>query len=190
MLSPAGGGTVNLFARTTNGHIGYFGQSSPTSGFSQGAFLGTTSPVFAGDPSVTTAASGGMIVAAIDVNGDVWGIDQAGPGTAFREWYRISLSGNTGGATSIVLSAGAGGTVNIVARTADGHIALFGQTGPTSGFSTGTYLGNQSMTFAGDPRVMLFDNGAMIVTTTDAAGATWAIDQPSPGEAFRSWYQV
>ncbi|SOB84480.1 FG-GAP-like repeat-containing protein [Streptomyces sp. 1331.2] len=190
VLSPAGGGTLNLFARTTNGHIGYFGQSGPTSGFSQGDYLGTTSPVFAGDPSVTTAASGGMIVAAIDVNGDVWGIDQAGPGTAFREWYRISLNGGTGGATSIVLSAGAGGTVNIVARTADGHIVLFGQSGPTSGFSAGTYLGNQSMIFAGDPRVMLFDNGAMIVTTTDAAGTTWAIDQPSPGEAFRSWYQV
>ncbi|WP_416874681.1 hypothetical protein [Kitasatospora sp. SC0581] len=190
VLSPAGGGTANLFARTTNGHIGYFGQGSPTSGYSPGAYLGTTSPVFAGDPSVTTASNGTMIVAAIDVNGDVWAIDQAAPGTAFREWYRISVSGGTGGATSIVLSAGAGGTVNIVARTSNGHIALFGQGGPTTGFSTGAYLGNPNMTFAGDPRVTLLDNGAMIVMTTDVAGATWAIDQPTPGSDFRSWYQV
>ncbi|MFE4359951.1 hypothetical protein ACFVXH_07950 [Kitasatospora sp. NPDC058184] len=190
VLSPAGGGTANLFARTTNGHIGYFGQGSPTSGYSPGAYLGTTSPVFAGDPSVTTASNGTMIVAAIDVNGDVWAIDQAAPGTPFREWYRISVSGGTGGATSIVLSAGAGGTVNIVARTSNGHIALFGQGGPTTGFSTGAYLGNPNMTFAGDPRVTLLDNGAMIVMTTDVAGTTWAIDQPAPGSDFRSWYRI
>ncbi|WP_316520898.1 FG-GAP-like repeat-containing protein [Kitasatospora brasiliensis] len=188
--SPAGGGTLNLFARTTNGHIGYFGQSSSTSGFSAGDYLGANSPVFAGDPSVTTSVSGGMIVAAIDVNGDVWAIDQAAPGTAFRSWYRITPGGGTGGATGIVLSAGAGGTVNIVARTADGHIALFGQGSPTSGFSSGTYLGNPNMTFAGDPRILLFDNGAMVVTTSDAAGTTWAIDQPAPGASFRSWYQI
>ncbi|MFE4513476.1 DNRLRE domain-containing protein [Kitasatospora sp. NPDC056783] len=188
--SPGAGGTINLFARTTNGHIGYFAQSSPTGGFSSGDYLGTNSPVFAGDPSVTTSASGGMIVAAIDVNGDVWAIDQAGPGTAFRSWYRITASGGTGGATSIVLSAGAGGTVNIVARTKNGHIALFGQSDPTSGFGTGVTLGDPNMIFAGDPRVLLFDNGAMVVTTSDVTGTTWAIDQPAPGQAFRSWYQV
>ncbi|MFF4384992.1 hypothetical protein [Kitasatospora sp. NPDC001547] len=190
VLSPAGGGTVNLFARTTNGHIGFFGQGSPTSGFSPGAFLGTSSPSFAGDPSVTIASNGTMIVAAIDVNGDVWAIDQASPGTPFREWYKVSVSGGTGGATSIVLSPGAGGTVNIVARTSNGHIALFGQGNPTTGFSTGAYLGNPNMTFAGDPRVTLLDNGAMIVMTTDAAGITWAIDQGAAGESFRAWYQV
>ncbi|MFG2910444.1 hypothetical protein ACGF13_36030 [Kitasatospora sp. NPDC048286] len=190
VTSPAGGGTVNLFARTTNGHIGFFGQGGPASGFSPGAYLGATSPAFAGDPSVTTASNGTMVVAAIDVNGDVWAIDQAAPGTPFREWYKISLTGGTGGATSIVLSPGAGGTVNIVARTTNGHIALFGQGNPTSGFSTGAYLGNPNMIFAGDPRVTLLDNGAMIVTTTDTAGTTWAIDQGSPGESFRSWYQV
>ncbi|MFE4970551.1 FG-GAP-like repeat-containing protein [Kitasatospora sp. NPDC056651] len=188
--SPGAGGTVTLFARTTNGHIGYFTQSSPTGGFGSGDYLGANSPVFAGDPSVTTAASGGMIVAAIDVNGDVWAIDQAGPGTAFRSWYRITPSGGTGGATSVVLSAGAGGTVNIVARTKDGHIALFGQSGPTTGFGTGVNLGDPGMIFAGDPRVLLFDNGAMVVTTSDVTGATWAIDQPVPGAAFRSWYRV
>nr|WP_223243396.1 DNRLRE domain-containing protein [Streptomyces sp. CBMA123] len=190
VLSPGAGGTTNVFARTTNGHIAYFGQSGPTSAFGTGTYLGGNSPVFAGDPSVTVAASGGMIVAAIDVNGDVWAIDQSGPGTDFRSWYRISLNGGTGGATSIVLSAGAGGTVNIVARTVNGHIALFGQGGPTTGFSAGAYLGDPSMIFAGDPRVMLSDNGAMIVTTTDAAGTTWAIDQPAAGADFRSWYQV
>ncbi|MFI2611076.1 hypothetical protein [Kitasatospora sp. NPDC018619] len=190
VLSPAGGGTLNLFARTTDGHIGYFSQSGPTSGIGTGAYLGSNSPVFAGDPSVTTAASGGMVVAAIDVNGDVWAIDQEGPGTAFRDWYRVSVSGGTDGATGIVLSAGEGGTVNIVARTTNGHIALFGQPGPTKPFGTGTYLGDPGMAFAGDPRVLLSDNGAMIVTAADASGTTWAIDQSAPGKDFRAWYRV
>ncbi|MFI9331212.1 hypothetical protein ACIGZJ_27220 [Kitasatospora sp. NPDC052868] len=190
VLSSGAGGTVNIFSRTTNGHIAYFGQTGPTSGIGSGAYLGSWSPAFAGDPSVTIAASGAMIVAAIDVNGDIWAIDQLQPGGEFRSWYRISLNGGTGGATSIVLSPGAGGTLNIVARTANGHIAVFGQSGPTSGFGTGTYLGDPSMIFASDPRVTLAANGAMIVSTADTTGTTWAIDQPQPGSAFRAWYQV
>lgn len=30
----------------------------------------------------------------------------------------------------------------------------------------------------------------MIVTAVDASGATWAIDQGAPGEAFRTWYRL
>ncbi|WP_153882879.1 hypothetical protein [Streptomyces sp. CB01881] len=46
------------------------------------------------------------------------------------------------------------------------------------------------MIFASDPRVTLAANGSMIVSTADATGTTWAIDQPEPGAAFRAWYQV
>ncbi|WP_371482504.1 hypothetical protein [Kitasatospora sp. NBC_00315] len=42
------------------------------------------------------------------------------------------VSGGLSGATAAVLSPGGGGTVNLFARTTDGHIAVFGQTGSTS----------------------------------------------------------
>ncbi|WP_199881239.1 hypothetical protein [Streptomyces sp. CB03911] len=188
--SSAQGGTVHLFARTTDGHVAYFAQSDPGSGFSSGNYLGASSPVFVGDPTVTVAASGGMIVAAVDANGEIWAIDQAQAGGSFRSWYKITVSGGTAGAASIVLSSGEGGTVNIVARATNGRIAFFGQSGPTTGFSSGSYLGDPSMAFGGDPRVMLADNGSMIVTAVDASGTTWAIDQPAPGASFRGWYRV
>ncbi len=190
VLSPGAGGTVNLFARTTDGHIAVFGQTGSTSGLSSGSYLGGTSPVFAGDPSVTVSASGGMIVAAVDVNGDVWAIDQDQAGTAFRSWSKISLFGGTAGATSVVLSPGAGGTINLFARSTNGRIAVFGQTGSTSALSSGSYLGDTSMVFGGDPRVALTNSGAVIVTAVDAAGTTWAIDQGAPGEAFRTWFRL
>ncbi|WP_329494402.1 hypothetical protein [Kitasatospora herbaricolor] len=190
VLSPAGGGTVQVLARSVDGHLKAFAQTDPGSPLSAGPALPAGTPFFAGDPGVTVSAGGGLIAAAVDVNGDVWATDQAPTGGDFRYWYKVSLFGGLSGATSLVLSTGANGTVNIVARTTDGHIALFGQSGPTSGFSTGAYLGSSSPVFAGDPRVALAANGSMIVTATDTAGATWAIDQPAPGAGFRSWYRL
>ncbi|MCX5213694.1 hypothetical protein OG689_31245 [Kitasatospora sp. NBC_00240] len=190
VLSPAGGGTVQLLARSVDGHLKAYAQTGPGSAPAAGPALPAGTPFFAGDPSVTVSAGGGLIVAAVDVNGDVWATDQASTGGDFRYWYKISLFGGLSGATSLVLSPGADGTVNIVARTTDGHIALFGQSGPTSGFSSGSYLGTTSPTFAGDPRVALAANGSMIVTATDTTGTTWAIDQPAPGAGFRTWYRL
>ncbi|OKI30162.1 hypothetical protein A6A07_22960 [Streptomyces sp. CB03911] len=190
VLSPAAGGTVHLLVHTTDGHLKAYAESSPGSRLGAGPALPSNGPLIAADPSVTVSAGGGLIVAAVDADGDVWATDQAPTGGDFRYWYRISLFGGQFGATSLVLSPGANGTVNIVARTTDGHIALFGQSGPTSGFSTGAYLGSSSPVFAGDPRVALAANGSMIVTATDTTGTTWAIDQPAPGAGFRTWYRL
>ena len=80
----------SVFVRTTNGHIAVFGQSGPESGFSSGAWIGSNSPVFAGDPSVSLAANGTMVVFASDgakTTGTQYGINQSSVGSGFGDWW-------------------------------------------------------------------------------------------------------
>ncbi|WP_132120697.1 family 78 glycoside hydrolase catalytic domain [Actinocrispum wychmicini] len=188
-LSPANGRTVQAFARTTDGNIKVFGQSSPTSAFSPGVVIGG-GPTFAGDPAVTLAANGGMLVTAVDTTGNVWAARQTAPGTWFEPWTKLSAAGGFTGTPAAVLSPGVGGTLNVFARTTDGHIQVFGQSTPDSGFSAGAVVFGDGPTFAGDPAVGLAANGTMVVAAVDTGGNVQATNQPAVAQWFRTWYQV
>ncbi|MEY9861486.1 hypothetical protein ABH935_007127 [Catenulispora sp. GAS73] len=187
VLSPGAGGTVSVFARTTDGHIAVFGQSGPQSGFSNGAWVGTGSQNFTGDPSVTLAANGTMIVFAVDNTGNLWESNQSALASGFGAWGKLSASGGLVGTPSAVLSPGAGGTVSVFARTTDGHIAVFGQSGPQSGFSNGAWVGTGSQNFTGDPSVTLAANGTMIVFAVDNTGNLFESNQSAPASGFGAW---
>ncbi|MEY9861491.1 hypothetical protein ABH935_007132 [Catenulispora sp. GAS73] len=187
VLSPGAGGTVSVFARTTDGHIAVFGQSGPQSGFSNGAWVGTNSQNFVGDPTVTLAANGTMIVFAVDNTGNLWETNQSAPGSGFGAWGKLSASGGLVGTPSAVLSPGAGGTVSVFARTTDGHIAVFGQSGPQSGFSNGAWVGTGSQNFTGDPSVTLAANGTMVVFAVDNTGNLFESNQSALASGFGAW---
>ncbi|MGW4524065.1 family 78 glycoside hydrolase catalytic domain [Amycolatopsis sp. NPDC004378] len=186
VLSPASGGTVQLFARTTDGHVGFFGQSG--SGFSTGDVI-PGGPVFAGDPAVTLAADNTMVVTAVDTGGDVWGTNQTSPGSGWVPWYRISVAGGLTGRPAMVRSPANNGTVQIMVRTTGGQLGVFGQSSPTSTFSTGDVIDN-SPALAGDPALALAANNTMIVTAADSAGTLWGTNQSTVGSWFVPWYRV
>lgn len=185
VLSPAGGGTENVFVRTSSGAIAIYWRSGPW----RERFVLPGGPTFVGDPAVATAINGAMSVAAVDKNGDVWINGQAVPGEPFTGWHKVSTVGGLVGTPALALSPAGAGTLNLFVRTRTGTVAVFGQTAAGGGWRDGTVLSG-GPAFARGLAATVDSNGAMSVSGVDAVGDLWVAAQPAQGMPFGTWSKI
>lgn len=83
------GGTVVVYATSSNGTVQGAQAPSPASVFSTFRAVGTGTPNAVGPPSLAIAANGALVLYAMGADGNLWGSGQSRPGSAFSAWLLI-----------------------------------------------------------------------------------------------------
>ncbi len=171
-------GNITVYARTTGGALRAFWQKAAGGAVTRTRSLGGH---MAASPAAIVTADDTVAVYAVGTNRQLYGYEQATPGTTLAG--PVKLTSNGGLAGTPVAVPGAAGTVSVYVLTTRGSVRSKWQSAADGPFGNSASLGGH---IAGDLAGIVLGDGTVSLYATGSNGSQYQ-DQDPAGDGFTGW---
>ncbi len=171
-------GNITAYARTTGGTLRAFWEAIAGGAVTRKRSLGGD---MAGSPAAIVTAGDTIAVYAIGSNKQLYGYEQASPGTTLAGPVQLTVNGGLSGTPVAIPEPN--GTVAVYVLTTGGKVRSKWQSTPDGPFSNSSALGGD---IAGDLGGVLYGDGAVSLYATGSNGGQYG-DTDATGSGFAGW---